>query len=113
MTRRRQYGSPGPDGWSPTQRLSLNEALYGYTAGAAYAAGMANRLGMLAPGYLADLVVLDRDPFSCEVDRIRHIQPLATMVGGEWVYFNLPVNASVSSGAHPPPAPYRRYEPGV
>ena len=105
VTRRRQDGSPGPDGWYPVQRLSLNEALYGYTAGAAYAAGMENRLGMLAPGYLADLVVLDRDPFSCEVDRIRHIQPLATMVGGEWVYFNLPVNASVSSGAHPPLAP--------
>ena len=105
VTRRRQDGSPGPDGWYPTQRLSLNEALYGYTAGAAYAAGLENRLGKLAPGYLADLVVLDRDPFSCAVDSIRHIQPLATMVGGEWVYFNLPVNASVSSGAHPPLAP--------
>ncbi|HLE52091.1 MAG TPA: amidohydrolase [Anaerolineales bacterium] len=105
VTRRRQDGSPGPDGWYPAQRLSLNEALYGYTAGAAYAAGMENRLGRLAPGYLADLVVLDRDPFSCEVDEIRHIQPLATMVGGEWVYFNSPVSASVSSGAHPPPAP--------
>lgn len=105
VTRRREDGSPGPDGWYPAQRLSLNEALNGYTIGAAYAAGTENRLGRLAPGYLADLVVLDQDPFSCEADQIRHIQPQATMVGGEWVYFNLPVNAPVSSGAHPPPEP--------
>jgi predicted amidohydrolase YtcJ len=103
VTRRREDGSPGPDGWYPAQRLSLNEALQGFTIGAAYAAGMEDRLGRLAPGYLADLVVLDHDLFTCEADRIRRIQPQATMVGGEWVYFNLPVNAPVSSGAHLPP----------
>ncbi|NLG73284.1 MAG: amidohydrolase family protein, partial [Chloroflexi bacterium] len=54
--------------------------------GPAYAAGMENRLGRLAPGYLADLVVRATDPFNCDPPEIYHIRPRATMVGGEWVY---------------------------
>jgi predicted amidohydrolase YtcJ len=86
VTRRRPDGSPGPDGWYPEQRLNVREALMGFTAGAAYAAGLENRLGKLARGYLADLLVLDTDPFQCPPDDMRRIQPVATMVGGEWAY---------------------------
>jgi cytosine/adenosine deaminase-related metal-dependent hydrolase len=49
----------------PRQRLSLEEALHGFTTGPAYAAGLEDQLGRLAPGYLADLIVLDQDPFRC------------------------------------------------
>jgi len=56
-----------------------------YTQGPAYAAGMENHLGKLAPGYFADLLVLDDDPFTCNPDTLREIRPLAVMVGGEWV----------------------------
>ena len=59
VTRRRADGSPGEQGWHPEQRLTLTEALHGFTSGAAYAAGMEDRLGRLAPGCLADLIVLD------------------------------------------------------
>ena len=76
------------------QRLNLTEALHGFTIGAAFAAGMENRLGKLAPGYLADLVILDTDLMDCEIDHIRDIQPAATMIAGEWVYNTLPVSAS-------------------
>jgi predicted amidohydrolase YtcJ len=86
MTRRRLDGSPGPEGWYPEQRLSLREALRGFTFGPAYTAHIDDRLGKLAPGYLADLLVLDRDPFLCEPDAIKEIRPLMTMVGGEWVF---------------------------
>jgi hypothetical protein len=86
VTRQRPDGSPGPEGWYPVQRLSLIEALQAYTGGAAYAAGMEDRLGKLAPGYLADLLILDHDPFNCSPEEIRDIHPLATMVGGEWVW---------------------------
>jgi len=86
VTRRRADGSPGPEGWYPAQRLTISEALGGFTTGAAYAAGMENRLGKLAPGYLADLLVLDADPFECGPDEIKDILPIGTMVGGEWVY---------------------------
>ncbi len=65
VTRQRLDGSPGSEGWYPEQRLTVLEAIQGFTTGAAYAAGMEDRLGQLAPGYLADLVVLDADLFTC------------------------------------------------
>jgi predicted amidohydrolase YtcJ len=86
VTRRREDGSPGPDGWHPEQRLSLTEALCGFTAGAAYAAGMEDRLGRLSPGCLADLIALATDPFACDPHELQFLQPTRTMVGGEWVY---------------------------
>jgi predicted amidohydrolase YtcJ len=85
VTRRRADGSPGPDGWRPEQRLSLEEALFGYTGGAAFAAGRENHLGKLAPGYLADLTILDEDIYSTDPDLIKDLLPVGTMVGGEWV----------------------------
>jgi predicted amidohydrolase YtcJ len=86
VTRRRGDGSPGPEGWIPAQRLAVAEAIRAYTFGPAYAAGLEKRLGRLAPGYLADLLVLDADPFESEPDLLRDIRPVATMVGGNWVY---------------------------
>ena len=86
ITRRRMDGTPGPEGWYPEQRLSLLEAFQGYTTGAAYAAGMENHLGKLAPGYLADLLVLNDDPFTCQPEQLLDLQPVATMVNGDWVF---------------------------
>lgn len=86
VTRQRLDGSPGPEGWYPEQRLTVLEAIQGFTTGAAYAAGMEDRLGQLAPGYLADLVVLDADLFTCALEQIPEIKPLATMINGEWVF---------------------------
>jgi predicted amidohydrolase YtcJ len=86
VTRRRQDGSPGKSGWYPEQRLILSDALKGYTLGASYAAGMEDRIGLLAPGFYADLIVLDRDPFSTSTDEIFLIRPIATMIAGEWVW---------------------------
>jgi hypothetical protein len=86
VTRRRADGSPGPDGWHPDQRLTLTEALRGFTAGAAWAAGMEDRLGRLTPGCLADLIVLERDPFEIPPDELRSLRPSATMVDGEWTW---------------------------
>jgi len=86
VTRRRADGSPGPEGWYPEARLTVAEALHGYTIGPAYAAGMENRLGRLAPGYLADLVVLNADPFNTPPDELLSLKVQATMVGGVWQY---------------------------
>ena len=82
-------GSPGPDGWHPNQKLTISEAIHAYTHGAAFAVGMEDRLGKLKSGYLADLIILDTDPFTCAQDEIYKISPNATMVGGEWVYQNM------------------------
>jgi predicted amidohydrolase YtcJ len=86
VTRRRADGSPGLEGWFPGQRLNISSALEGFTSGPAYAAGMENRLGRLSAGFLADLIVVETDPFSCDPSEIRSIQPKATMVAGDWVW---------------------------
>ena len=86
VTRRRADGSPGPEGWHPKQRLTVEEAVHAYTLGAAQAVGMADRLGSLAPGKLADLVVLDRDIFACDPMAIAETEVEATMIGGQFVY---------------------------
>jgi hypothetical protein len=86
VTRQRVDGSPGPGGWYGEQRLTLQEALEGFTIGPAYAAGVEDRLGQLAAGYLADLIVLDDDPFLCDLADLHSLQPVATMIGGVWVW---------------------------
>lgn len=86
VTRRRADGSPGPEGWFPEQRLTVHEALAGFTLGPAFAAGMEDRLGRLSTGFLADLIVVETDPFTCDPAEMVAIQPVATMVGGEWVW---------------------------
>lgn len=86
VTRRRQDGSPAAEGWYPRQRLSLQQALAGYTSGPAYAAGLEDRLGRIAPRYLADLVVLAEDPFGLDPQQLHTVQPIATMVAGKFVW---------------------------
>jgi predicted amidohydrolase YtcJ len=86
VTRRRADGTPGDAGWHPEQRLSTQQAIHGFTTGAAYAAYAEARQGRLAAGYLADLIVLDRDPFDCDPSEMKDFQSSATMVGGEWVF---------------------------
>lgn len=86
VTRRRADGGPNPAGWIPAQKLSLEQALHAYTRGPAYLAGWDDRLGRLAPGCYADLLLMDRDPFACDPQDLHARHPLATMIAGEWVY---------------------------
>ena len=85
VTRRRADGSPGSSGWHPEQRISLMQAIEGFTTGAAYAAYSENRQGKLARGMLADLIVLKNDPFNCDPNEIKDLRSSATMIAGEWV----------------------------
>ncbi len=84
VTRRRADGLPGEQGWYPDARLTMDEAIRGYTQGNAYAAGMENRLGTLAEGYLADLVVLDQDLYAIAPDDMLQVGIVGTMTGGVW-----------------------------
>jgi len=65
------------------QRITLREALALYSVGSAQASGEADHKGRLAPGYLADVVVLDGDLFAVPESDISNIAVLATWVGGE------------------------------
>jgi predicted amidohydrolase YtcJ len=84
VTRRREDGFPGPAGWHPEQRLTLPEALRAYTWGAAYAAGLESRMGLLVPGYVADLAVLDRDIFALPPEALLKTHVTRVMVNGRW-----------------------------
>ena len=84
VTRQRD-GEPA-GGWYPHAKLSLHETLLGFTRGPAYAAEMEDRLGMLREGYLADLIVLDRDIYQAAPDEIPGLSVLGTMVDGVWRY---------------------------
>jgi predicted amidohydrolase YtcJ len=86
VTRRRAEGDPGPEGWHPEQRITVTEAVHAYTLGAAYASGEEQIKGSLAPGKLADLVILDQDIFSIDPMDILHTQVLGTMVDGKLVH---------------------------
>lgn len=86
VTRRQPDGTPSPEGWLPELKLTVDEALRGYTLGSAYAAGMEDRLGKLAYGYYADLLVIDRDPYKTKDEELLHTGILATMVDGVWRY---------------------------
>ena len=85
VTRARADGYGGPDGWHPEQRITVEEAVRAYTTGAAYAAGLEDRLGSLSAGKLADLVVLDRDVFTCDPAAIAETRVARVMIGGAWV----------------------------
>lgn len=86
VTRQRADGSPDDSGWYPEQRLKLGEALLGFTQGPAYSAGMEHKTGMLKAGFLADLIVLEQNPFECHPSELIHIKPCATMMNGRWVW---------------------------
>jgi predicted amidohydrolase YtcJ len=72
----------GTQTFQPQEKLTLNEALYAYTQASAFAEWREKIKGQLAPGYLADLVVLDRDLTKSTPQQILHARVLRTVVGG-------------------------------
>lgn len=68
------------------QRLTIQEAIYAYTQGSAYAEFRETRKGRLEAGYLADFVVLDHDLTKATPDEILRTKVLRTVVGGRMVF---------------------------
>lgn len=85
LTRQTSEGDP-LGGFIPQQRLSLEDAIRGYTLGAAFAGRREKTEGSLEPGKLADFILLDRDLFKIEPSEIGKTEVLITMVGGKVVY---------------------------
>ena len=85
VTRQTLSGEP-EKGWFPEERVDLETALRAYTINNAWAAGEEDVKGSLAPGKLADLVVLDRDPFAVAPEELKDVEVLYTVVGGDIVY---------------------------
>ncbi len=85
ITRQDPEGLPEA-GWHPEQRLTVEEALRGFTAGSARAAFAEDRLGILKVGYRADLTILDRDPFRARPKEILATKVLMTIVDGQGAF---------------------------
>ena len=85
VTREMRDGTP-TGGWYPGQRLSVAEAVWGFTMGAALVSGRAAKLGSITPGKLADLVVLDRDIFTIDPMEIAQTQVVMTIFSGQIVF---------------------------
>lgn len=75
-----------PEGWFPEERITMADALKAYTYGSAYAMGVEDRLGTLAPGKVADICVLDRNPFTCEPAEVLGMKADLTLLGGKVVW---------------------------
>jgi predicted amidohydrolase YtcJ len=78
VTRKSRLGTP----IAPREAVSREEALHAYTVAGAWLTREEGRKGRLAPGYLADLAVLDRDYFACPAEEIKDIRVELTVVDG-------------------------------
>lgn len=81
---RRTLDGKNPDGWVPQEKITVEEALRSYTYQNAYGVFAEARRGMLKPGYLADLVLLDRDLTKIPPEEIQNASVRTTVVGGRW-----------------------------
>jgi predicted amidohydrolase YtcJ len=76
----------GKQEYFPEQRLTMDQAITAYTAAPAYAEFEEKEKGKLAPGMLADFIVLDRDPAATSPEKLLATKVLRTVVGGKTVY---------------------------
>jgi len=81
--------TPERGAWLPDEALPVAQALWSYTAGAAWAGGQEAHQGMLEAGKLADMVVLADDPFTLPAQRLAQLEVVATLAGGELVHGSL------------------------
>jgi predicted amidohydrolase YtcJ len=83
----RQDGTGQPEGgWRPEERVSFEQALAGFTRGAAYAGFAESRIGSLEAGKWADFIIVDRDISTVDPKALAATQVLATWVGGKKVW---------------------------
>lgn len=77
---------PAEGGWFPEERIDVETALRAYTANNAWVAGEEAYKGKLQPGFLADIAVLDRNPFEVEPLELKDILVVLTIVDGRVIF---------------------------
>lgn len=85
VTRVHDDGNP-PDGWVPQERVTVAGALSAYTFAGARGSFMENRLGLLRPGFLADIAVLDRNILDGPPEDILKAKNILTLSNGRIVH---------------------------
>jgi predicted amidohydrolase YtcJ len=86
---RRTLDGKNPLGWIPEQKISVEEAVRAYTVGSAFAEFTEKEKGTIAPGKLADMVILSRDIFKIEAKEIEKAKVVLTIMDGRVVYDGL------------------------
>ena len=86
VTRRCGDRLPLSDAAQTGAGVMVEEALRMYTTGAARAEGTGREKGMIAPGMLADLALIDADPLASDPEQIPDIQTAMTIIGGNTVW---------------------------
>jgi hypothetical protein len=85
VTRKDRLGEEG-NGWFPEQKITMEEAIKYYTWGSAYAQFMEDRKGILKEGYLADIVITDKNLLTIPENEIMKTKVDYTITGGKVVY---------------------------
>ncbi|MEQ9569264.1 MAG: amidohydrolase family protein, partial [Longimicrobiales bacterium] len=85
VTRMTLDGTP-EGGWFPEERIDIDTALRAYTVNNAWVAGEEDRKGRVAEGYLADLAVLEADPYAVAPEELKDVRVDLTIVDGRIVY---------------------------
>jgi predicted amidohydrolase YtcJ len=85
VTRQTSVGKP-PGGYVPSQRLTVSQAIEGYTSGAAYAGRREKTEGSIEQGKVADIIILNQNLFDIDPLHIGTTKVLTTIVGGKIVY---------------------------
>ena len=85
VSRKERLGEEG-EGWFPEQKLTMEEAIKYYTLGSAYAQFMDDRKGIIKTGYLADIVIVDKNLLTIPETEIMKTRVDYTIVGGKVVY---------------------------
>ena len=85
VTRKDRLGEAG-EGWHPEQKITMTDAIKHYTLGSAYSQFMEDRKGMVKPGFLADIVILDKDLLTIPENEIMKTKVDYTIVGGKVVF---------------------------
>jgi predicted amidohydrolase YtcJ len=85
-TTRRTLDGKNPQGWVPSQRITVAEAVHAYTVGSAFAEHQEGIKGTLEPGKLADLVVLSGDIFAIPPEEIAKVRVHLTVFNGTVIY---------------------------
>ena len=83
---RRTLDGKQPGGWIPAQKITVEEALYAFTRGSAYAAFEEANRGTLDLGMLADFAILERDITAIAPEQLRAVRVMRTVVGGRTVF---------------------------
>ncbi len=85
VTRKDRLGEDG-EGWHPEQKIKMEEAIKYYTLSSAYSQFMENRKGMIKTGFLADIVIMDKDLLTIPENEIMKTKVDYTIIGGKVVF---------------------------